>query len=52
VTEPDRRWDPRPGDGDLIWAHLLRQRDVLDGYVRLDDGRIVRVGSDADGEDD
>ena len=47
----DHRWYPRPGDGDRIWAHLLRQRGIDQAfYVRLDDGRTVRVGSDADGE--
>jgi hypothetical protein len=49
----ERRWDPQPGDGDRIRDHLLRQRglDPL-RQVRLDDGRVVRVGSDAEGEDD
>jgi hypothetical protein len=50
MTTEDRRWEPRPGDGDLIWAHLLRQHGVPADRVRLDDGRIVRVGSDAEGE--
>jgi hypothetical protein len=45
------RWDPRPGDGDLIWAHLLRQRGLDPRrFVRLDDGRVARVGADAEGE--
>jgi hypothetical protein len=52
ATGPARRWDPRPGDGDLIWAHLLRQRDLVEpGWVRLDDGTLARVGADAEGED-
>jgi hypothetical protein len=40
-----------PGDGDLIWAHLLRQRGLGDEFVRLDDGRVARVGEDADDGD-
>lgn len=49
---PPRRWDPRPGDGDLIWAHLLRQRGLDPAvWVRLDDGTLARVGADAEGED-
>jgi hypothetical protein len=53
VTEPERHWDPQPGDGKRIRAHLLRQRG-LDPLreVRLDDGRVVRVGGDAEGEGD
>lgn len=54
MTEPteDRRWDARPGDGDRIWQHLLRQRDLDPRrFVRLDDLRVVRVGIDAEGED-
>jgi hypothetical protein len=47
-----RRWDPEPGDGDLIWAHLLRQRGLPREFVRLDDDRVVRVGYDAEGEGD
>jgi hypothetical protein len=48
-----RHWDPQPGDGERIQRHLDRQRD-LDPLrsVRLDDGRIVRVGQDAEGEAD
>lgn len=47
----ERRWDPKPGDGDKIWEHLLRQRDLDPRkVVRLDDGRIARVGEDAEGE--
>lgn len=47
------RWDPRPGDGDLIRRHLDRQRG-LDPLVlvRLDTDVVVRVGLDAEGEDD
>lgn len=53
MTEPERHWDPQPGDGKRIRAHLLRQRG-LDPLreVRLDDGRVVRVGGDAEGEGD
>lgn len=49
---PERHWDPQPGDADRIREHLDRQRDVDIGFVRLDDGRIVREGSDAEGEAD
>lgn len=48
----ERRWDPEPGDERLIRRHLERQRGLVEGVVRLDDGRIVRVGSDAEGEGD
>lgn len=52
MPERERRWDARPGDGDLIWLHLLRQRDLdVTVFVRLDDDRVVRVGHDAEGED-
>jgi hypothetical protein len=46
-----RRWDPRPGDDELIAEHLDRQSG-LDPLreVRLDDGRVARVGQDAEGE--
>lgn len=46
-------WGPQPGDGERIREHLDRQRD-LDPLllVRLDDGRIARVGEDAEGEGD
>jgi hypothetical protein len=51
IRDRKRHWDPQPGDGDLIWAHLLRQRGLNQlKQVRLSDGRIVRVGSDAEGE--
>lgn len=48
----NQRWGPEPGDGDKIWAHLLRQRD-LDPLkkVRLDNGRVVRVGEREDDDD-
>jgi hypothetical protein len=47
----ERHWDPQPGDGDRIWQHLLRQRDLdVLVVVRLDNGRIARVGEDAEGE--
>jgi hypothetical protein len=51
VTE--RRWDPQPGDAERIREHLERQRglDPL-RQVRLDDGRVVQVGMDAEGEAD
>lgn len=45
-------WDPQPGDDERIRAHLNRQRDVPPDRVRLDDGRLARVGEDAEGEDD
>ena len=46
-----RRWYPDDADYRRIWDHLLRQRDLdLLKFVRLDDGRVVRVGSDAEGE--
>jgi hypothetical protein len=39
-----------------VQRHLDRQRDVLPGYVKLDTGAIVRVGSetldDCDDDDD
>jgi hypothetical protein len=58
VTDVEERpWAARDIDFKRIWEHLLRQRaddgSPLDQLrqVRLDDGRIVRVGSDAEGED-
>jgi hypothetical protein len=47
----ERHWDPQPGDEQRIRDHLLRQRG-LDSLreVRLDTGRVVRVGEDAEGE--
>jgi hypothetical protein len=49
---PDaRHWDPQPGDADRIREHLRRQDGVDPARVRLDDGRIVPVGQDAQGED-
>lgn len=47
----EHRWDAEPGDEKLIQEHLDRQRDVPEGRVKLDDGRIVDVGSDAVGEE-
>ena len=49
----ERHWDPRPGDPERIREHLDRQRglDPL-RQVKLDDGRVVRVGLDAEGEAD
>jgi hypothetical protein len=52
VTGP-RRWYPDDGDYRLIWEHLTRQADLDPRrLVRLDDGRVVGVGSDAMGEAD
>lgn len=45
-------WDPQPGDVERIEEHLARQHGVREGFVRLDDDREVRVGSDAEGEGD
>ena len=47
----EHHWDPRPGDEDRIRAHLDRQRGLNLTQLRLDDGRIVRVGEDPDGVD-
>lgn len=44
-------WDPQPGDGALIRKHLERQAGLPPEWVRLDDGRVVNVGDDADGEE-
>lgn len=53
MTAPDRHWDPRPGDDQLIREHLDRQRGLDERvHVRLVDGRVVRVGEDAEGEAD
>lgn len=51
MTDDRRHWDPRPGDAARIREHLNRQAglDQL-RQVRLDDGRVVRVGQDAEGE--
>ena len=46
-----RSWRPRPGDDRRIREHLDRQEGLDPEYVRLDDGRIARVGEDAEGED-
>ena len=48
----ERRWDPEPGDYSRIREHLERQQGLDEDVVRLDDGRIVRVGEDAEGEAD
>jgi hypothetical protein len=48
----EHRWDPQPGDDELIRKHLDRQRGLADTHVRLDDGRVLRVGADAEGEAD
>lgn len=45
-----RHWDPQPGDGERIREHLERQRDLDPRFVRLDDGRVVPVGEDAQDE--
>ena len=50
ADDPPRRWDPQPGDWTRIQAHLLRQRGVPAGKVKLDTGRIVIEGADAEGE--
>ena len=47
-----RHWDPQPGDDRRIAEHLERQRGLDSDRVRLDDGRVVRVGQDAEGEAD
>lgn len=49
---PERQhiWDAQPGDAERIEEHLRRQHGVPVGLVRLDDGREVKVGSDAEGE--
>lgn len=52
MTQRRRHWDPQPGDRQKIERHLERQRDVPDGFVKLDTGEIVRVGQDAEGEAD
>ena len=53
MTEPRRRrWFPSDADYRLIWLHLERQRGVHVDFVRLDDGTVVRVGFDAEGEED
>lgn len=51
--ESDHHWHPRPGDDERIREHLARQHG-LDPllFVRLDDDRVVRVGLDAEGEQD
>lgn len=48
----ERHWDPQPGDEARIRAHLDRQRGLPVTQIRLDDGRVVRVGTDAEGEAD
>lgn len=52
TTDDPPHWDPQPGDGDRIRAHLDRQLGVPPGRVRLDDGRLAWEGEDAAGEDD
>lgn len=47
-----RHWDPEPGDAERIEEHLGRQRGLGPEWVRLDDGRVVTVGEDAEGEGD
>ena len=51
---PERQhiWDAQPGDDKRIAQHLLRQESVGRDRVALDDGRIVAVGYDAEGEGD
>jgi hypothetical protein len=48
----EHHWDPQPGDEGRIRAHLHRQRGVPPDRVRLDDGRLARVGELAAGEAD
>ncbi len=38
------RMDRRPDVREAIRAHLIRQRDVPEGWVALLDGRVVRIG--------
>lgn len=55
MTPTDRRqhWDPQPGDAERIREHIKRQRGLNQlRQVRLDDGRVVPVGEDAEGEAD
>jgi hypothetical protein len=47
-----RHWGPQPGDERRIREHLDRQRDLSPDRVRLEDGRVVPVGQDAEGEAD
>lgn len=50
---PERnRWGPRRYDVALINLHLDRQKGIPDHLVKLDNGEIVRVGHDAEGEGD
>lgn len=45
------RWSAGPADYERIWAHLTRQQDLDPRHhVRLSDGRVLRVGADAEGE--
>lgn len=48
----ERHWYPQPGDDRKIREHLDRQRGIDPSVVWLDDGRIVPVGQDAEGEAD
>jgi hypothetical protein len=48
----ERRWFPNRADQQRIREHLERQRGVPVDRVRLDDGRVVRVGEEAEGEGD
>ncbi len=52
MTDDRHHWDEQPGDQRRIAQHLLRQRGLADNLVQLDDGRIVLVGADAEGEGD
>ena len=52
MTGTERHWFPRPGDDQRIREHLERQCGLDERLqVKLADGRVVRVGSDAEGED-
>jgi hypothetical protein len=50
MADEDHRWEPEDADYRKIWEHLQRQRNIGREFVKLDDGRIVRVGADAEGE--
>jgi hypothetical protein len=46
------KMDPDPKVRRAIRAHLFKQLYVELGWVRLDDGTLVREGHDAEGEGD
>jgi len=51
IDELIKRMDPDENVRAAIRLHLLRQLLVEQGYVRLSNGKIVREGSEAEGED-